>query len=152
MAAPDPPRLTVHRHDAGTSVLVTLVGEIDLDTVPMLREALESRLHDGVRTVDVCLAAVSFCDVSGVTALVAASQHTLAAGVSLLLHEPGRALVRLLDLTGTGFLLSGLQAEVLLPHFVPDLATGPAAQAPCPWCGAADGSVPPVPLALGCAS
>jgi anti-sigma B factor antagonist len=118
MAAPDPPRLTVHRHDTATSVLVTLVGEIDLDTVPLLREALESRLHDGVRTVDVCLAAVSFCDVSGVTALVAASQHTVAAGVSLLFHDPGRAMVRLLDLTGTGFLLGGAADAVALEPLV----------------------------------
>ncbi|MHA6764962.1 STAS domain-containing protein [Streptacidiphilus sp. PAMC 29251] len=106
MTAQNRPRLTVRRQDTPTSALVTLVGEIDLDALPLLRDALESRLSDGVLTIDVDLAGLSFCDVSGLGGFLGASDHASAAGVSLLLHEPGPALVRLLRLTGTGFLLA----------------------------------------------
>ena len=129
-------RLAVQRFDTPTSALVTLTGEIDLDAVPMMREALESRLHDGIRTVDVDLAAVTFCDVTGIGSLLGAAQHAFAAGVSLLLHEPTAATVRLLDLTGTRFLLTGLTVEHLRPLYTASAGPRPGAEEPCPCCAA----------------
>ena len=140
MIAPTPPprtRLAVRRLDTPTSALITLIGEIDLDAVPMVRDALESRLHDGIRTIDVDLVALTFCDVTGIGALLGAAQHAFAAGVSLLLHEPTAATERLLTLTGTRFLLTGLTVEHLRPLYTVSTGPGPVAERPCPCCGAA---------------
>ncbi|WP_405639872.1 STAS domain-containing protein [Streptomyces sp. NBC_00019] len=57
-------QLNVYRHDRDTRALITLAGEIDLATAPLLRSALTACVHDGIRTVDVDLTAVTFCDVS----------------------------------------------------------------------------------------
>lgn len=94
--------------DTPTSALVTLVGDLEPDAMPLLREALEGRLHDGVRTIDVDLAPVTYCGFSGLDALLGASQHAGMAGVALRLHQPPWSLTRLFDLIGTGFLVTGL--------------------------------------------
>jgi len=133
---PDRRLFDVHRYDTTTSALIVLVGEIDLDTAPPLHDALEARMHDGVRTVDVDLAAVTFCDLSGIDAFLNASQHAAAAGVSLCLHVPRPALGKLLDLTGSGFLLRGTPLGHLRPPVLFDLARGFPNQAYCVCCEA----------------
>jgi anti-sigma B factor antagonist len=59
------PQLNVYRHDRTKQALITLAGEIDID-----------------------LTAVTFCDCSGLTAFLHASQQTTAADGSLRLHYP----------------------------------------------------------------
>ncbi len=100
------PTLTVFRHDTTSRTLVVLAGEIDLASVPPLREALDRCLLDGFRTVDVDVRAVTFCDCSGLNALLVAAQRTASAGGSLRLRHPSAALTRLLALTGSGFLVA----------------------------------------------
>jgi len=112
---PGRPALSCYRYDTAASASITLAGEIDLDTAPLLRAALELRLHDGVSRVDVDLSAVSFCDASGLNVFLAVSRHAAAAGVSLRLREPDRALVRLFDLAGCGFLLAPGEAGLPVP-------------------------------------
>ncbi|WP_282082262.1 STAS domain-containing protein [Streptomyces tendae] len=102
------PQLAVYRHDRGDRTLVTLAGEIDLESVPLLRAALERCSRDGVRHLHVDLTAVGFCDCSGLNAFLHASQQAALAGRSLRLHHPPALLARMLDLTGCGFLLLGL--------------------------------------------
>ncbi|GAA4808772.1 STAS domain-containing protein [Streptomyces ziwulingensis] len=101
------PQLSVHRHDRGSRALITLVGEIDLDSVSSLRTSLERCLRDGIRTLDVDLAAVAFCDVSGLDAFLHAARRATVAGGALRLHHPPTGLVRMLDITGCGPLLLG---------------------------------------------
>jgi hypothetical protein len=55
------PQLTVYRHNRRTRTLITLVGEIDLESAPLVRASLEWCLRDGIRTIDVDLALVTFC-------------------------------------------------------------------------------------------
>ncbi|MEE1939696.1 STAS domain-containing protein [Streptomyces sp. TRM 70361] len=98
------PQLSVYRHDHGTRALITLAGEIDLVTAPLVRTALAECLRDGVRTVDVDLTAVTFCDGSGLNAFLAASQLATDAGVILRLHYPPPAIARIIGITGSGFL------------------------------------------------
>jgi anti-sigma B factor antagonist len=100
---PVPPSLNVHRHDTDDThrALITLSGEIDLDTAPAVREALSRCLRDGVQVIDVDLTAVSFCDCSGLNAFLGASEAAVAAGVLLRLHFPCPMLFRLLRLTGS---------------------------------------------------
>ncbi|MER5461967.1 STAS domain-containing protein [Streptomyces sp. NPDC002668] len=109
------PQLNVYRHDRGSRALLTLAGEIDLDTVPLVRESLEECLHGGIRTIDVDLTPVTFCDCSGLNAFLRASQLTTAAGGSLRLHYPPPLTARLIDLTDSGFLLRGLPFGHLVP-------------------------------------
>ncbi|WP_328403544.1 STAS domain-containing protein [Streptomyces sp. NBC_00390] len=102
------PQLNIYRHDRESRALITLAGEIDLDTAPLVRESLEGCLRDGIRTIDIDLITVTFCDCSGLNAFLHASQQTTAAGGSLQLHHPPALVARLVELTGSGFLLLGL--------------------------------------------
>ncbi|MFI1401123.1 STAS domain-containing protein [Streptomyces sp. NPDC020681] len=99
------PKLKVYRHDRESRALLTLAGEIDLDTAPLVRASLEECLRDGIRTIDVDLTPVTFCDCSGLNAFLHASYQTAAAGGSLQLHYPAPPVARLFDLTDCGFLL-----------------------------------------------
>ncbi|MER5469067.1 STAS domain-containing protein [Streptomyces sp. NPDC002935] len=101
------PPLTLYRHDRKNRALITLVGEIDLETAPLLGASLEGCLRDGIRTIDVDLTLVTFCDCSGLNAFLHAAQRVTAAGGTLRLHHPPRTLVLMVDIVGCGFLLVG---------------------------------------------
>ncbi|WP_406320724.1 STAS domain-containing protein [Streptomyces sp. NBC_01637] len=97
--------LNIHRHDRGSHATITLAGELDLQTAHSVRVVIEDCLGDGIRTVDIDLALLTFCDVSGLNAFLVVSRLTTTAGGSLCLRHPSQMLTRLLDLTATGFLL-----------------------------------------------
>jgi anti-sigma B factor antagonist len=100
------PQLHIYRHDSGFHALITLAGELDLVSAPPLRDVLARCLDDGIRKVDIDLGAMTFCDCSGLRVFLESSQHLTAVGGGLrLLHVP-RIVHCLLDITGTGFLLS----------------------------------------------
>lgn len=122
------PQLTVYRHDLRNRALITLAGEIDLGSAPLVRAALAQCLSDGIRIVDVDLTPVTFCDCSGLNAFLYAAQRTTEAGGILRLHNPPPTLGRILDLTGCGFLLLGLP----LRHLPPSLEDAPAPAVPAP--------------------
>ncbi|MFF8195693.1 STAS domain-containing protein [Streptomyces bobili] len=109
------PQLTIYRHDRRNRALITLSGEIDLDSAPLVCAALARCLSDGIRIVDVDLTPVTFCDCSGLNAFLYAAQRTTEAGGILRLHNPPPSLGRILDLTGCGFLLLGLPLGRLSP-------------------------------------
>ncbi|MEU7581601.1 STAS domain-containing protein [Streptomyces sp. NPDC041068] len=125
------PPLNIYRHDRRTRALITLAGEIDLGTVPLMRTTLERCLRDGVRTIDVDLTPVTFCDCSGLNAFIEMFVHTTVAGGTLCLHHPPPMLARMIELAGAGFLLQG-------PSAVP----GPVSRPAAPFATA------PVPLAV----
>jgi anti-anti-sigma factor len=101
------PPLTIYRHDREQRALITLVGEIDLRTAPLVRASLEGCLRDGILAIDVDLTLVTFCDCSGLNAFLHASQRVTAAGGTLRLHHPPRTLVLMVDIVGCAFLLVG---------------------------------------------
>ncbi|WP_405639474.1 STAS domain-containing protein [Streptomyces sp. NBC_00019] len=101
------PQLTVYRHVRRNRALVTLAGEIDLESVLLVRTALARCLRDGIRSVDVDLTSVTFCDCAGLNAFLYAAQQTAESGGTLRLHHPPPTLGRILDLTGCGPLLLG---------------------------------------------
>ncbi|MFF4587981.1 STAS domain-containing protein [Streptomyces sp. NPDC001388] len=102
------PQLNVYRYDRATRALITLVGEIDLTTAPLVSEALAACLRDGVRRIDIDLTAVTFCDASGLNAFLRASRLATDADSSLRLHHPSPCMARVIEITGTGFLLHSL--------------------------------------------
>jgi anti-anti-sigma factor len=117
------PQLTVYRHDRRKQALLTLSGEIDLESTPLVRTALEWCLGDGIRTIDVDLTPVTFCDCSGLNAFLHASRQTTLTGGTLQLHHPPPTLAKLVDLAGCAFLLLGLP----FGHLSPPLGDAPAA-------------------------
>ncbi|MGW0660924.1 STAS domain-containing protein [Streptodolium elevatio] len=113
---PVPVHLTVYRCDTNTGALLTVQGEIDLDTEPQLRGSMTRCLHDGHRTIDVDLSGVTFCDSSGLHAFLDISRDAAKAGGHLRLHHPNPIVARLLTLTGTGTLLLGLPVRSSPPQ------------------------------------
>ncbi|WP_307705036.1 STAS domain-containing protein [Streptomyces sp. V1I6] len=97
--------MNIHRRDRGSHATIALAGELDLETAHSVRGVIEDCLGDGIRTVDIDLTLLTFCDVSGLNAFLVASRLTTTAGGSLCLRHPNPMLTRLLDLTATGFLL-----------------------------------------------
>jgi anti-anti-sigma factor len=93
------PGLTVAERPSGRDALVTLAGELDHETVGILREALARTMRGYPRRLLLDCAGLAFCDSSGLNLLL----HTrlAAAGTSIELVAPRRMLLRLLALTGT---------------------------------------------------
>ncbi|TXS46516.1 anti-sigma factor antagonist [Streptomyces sp. uw30] len=118
------PQLSIHRHDRATRALITLAGEIDLATAPLVRAALAACMRDGIRTADVDLTAVTFCDGSGLNAFLTASQLATDAGMTLQLHYPPPTMARIIELTGSGFLLHELHAARRPSRRVPAVVGG----------------------------
>jgi anti-sigma B factor antagonist len=135
------PQLTIYRHDQRHRALITLAGEIGLESAPLVRAALAQCLSDGIRIVDVDLTPVTFCDCSGLNAFLYAAQRTTEAGGILRLYNPPQSLGRILELTGCGFLLLGLP----LGHLSPSLGAVPDPAAPA----LPHRSVPLVPVLSG---
>ncbi|MEO3845331.1 STAS domain-containing protein [Streptomyces sp. B22F1] len=126
------PQLNLIRRDLADRTVIYLAGEIDLESVPLLRELFAECMREGVRTVDVDLIAVTFCDCSGLRAFLEMSHRASEAGGTLRLHDPPTVLVRILDLTGTASLLLGQPAAAsheasLRPTAGPLLLWPPAA-------------------------
>lgn len=143
------PPLDIYRHDRKTRALITLAGEIDLETVPLMRTALERCLRDGVRTIDVDLTPVTFCDCSGLNAFIETFLRTTAAGGTLRLHYPPPMLAWMIELSGSGFLLLGPSAVPgPVPRFAALLAGTPV---PLPVAGfeTSHGLAPAAPVVSG---
>ncbi|MGW7240965.1 STAS domain-containing protein [Streptomyces sp. NPDC054804] len=122
------PQLTVYRHDRWNRALITLAGEIDLESAPLVRRVLAQCLSDGIRTIDVDLTPVTFCDCSGLNTFLHAAQKSSETGATLRLHHPPRTLGLILDLTGAGVLLLGVPSG----HLSPPTGSVPAPAAPVP--------------------
>jgi anti-anti-sigma factor len=135
------PQLTVYRQDRENRALITLSGEIDLESVPLVRASLERCLRDGIRAIDVDLIPVTFCDCTGLNAFLRAAQQATVVGGTLRLHHPPPTLARILDIAGCGFLLLGLP----FGHEPPPLVDTPATPVPAP----PHGSVPLAPVLSG---
>jgi anti-sigma B factor antagonist len=97
--------LNVYRHDRGHHATITLAGELDLDAAPALREMVENCLRERIRTIDIDLSALDFCDVSGLNAFLAAAERIASQGGSLRLHHLPPVMARLLELSDTASVL-----------------------------------------------
>ena len=106
------PQLNIYRHDHAGRTLITLAGELDLTTAPLVSAALTACLQDGTRTadIDVDLTAVTFCDAGGLNAFLAASRLATDTGASLKLHYPPPIMTRIIEITGSGHLLDVLHS------------------------------------------
>jgi anti-sigma B factor antagonist len=91
--------LAVHMHfPAAGSAVVVVAGEIDLSSVPKLRDSLAYALASPRREVVVDLAGVEFIDASGVGVLVGAASEAARTGVKFRLRRPSPSVGRVLQL------------------------------------------------------
>ncbi|WP_141307374.1 STAS domain-containing protein [Streptomyces spinoverrucosus] len=97
---------------------------MDTATAPLVSAALATCGRDGIRTADVDLTAVTFCDAVGLNAFLAASRHATDAGTTLQLHYPAPTMARIIEVTGSGSLLHELHAARPPSHRVPAAAGG----------------------------
>jgi len=100
-----PPGLRAHRCDSGHRTVLTLIGELDLDTTALLVGLVRTCLDSGARAITVDLSDLTFCDISGLNALLTTVQASAAVGAQLRLENPNPLMRRLVTLTDTGGVL-----------------------------------------------
>jgi anti-anti-sigma factor len=83
------------------SCRVTVAGDLDVVSAADVRDTLRAAVsaHD---RVDVDCGGLTFCDCSGLSALLAVAREAKASGSELRLHAVPHSLARLLRLTHTG--------------------------------------------------
>ncbi|MFW6091641.1 MAG: STAS domain-containing protein [Actinomycetota bacterium] len=108
------------------AVLLRIIGEVDLATVPKLSTALRATIAGPTSPTEVRidLAATSFIDAAGVGALVEGREAARRAGVGFAVDNATGVVRRLLDILG---LTDALHVEV-----VPRSATAPPMPRPGP--------------------
>jgi anti-anti-sigma factor len=84
------------------SVRVQPVGELDMATVPKLRQALEELVDAGFRRLVLDLARVRFMDSTGLRLLIAARSDVHAGGGRLTFLPGPPQVQRIFDVTGLG--------------------------------------------------
>ena len=82
-------RFAIEAAASGHHVVLSVRGDVDLATAPVLRHRLAEALT-GVTAVVVDLQGVGFMDSTGLGVLVSAHNRAAAAGVSLVLARPQR--------------------------------------------------------------
>ncbi|MZF87601.1 STAS domain-containing protein [Streptomyces sp. SID5643] len=92
--------LTVSRHDAVTGPVLHVTGDLDYDQAPVLRGRLDQLSLSPGQCLVLDLSGLEFCDSSGITALLAARQHALAARADVVLAAVPANLLRVLTLVG----------------------------------------------------
>lgn len=97
---------------------VVATGELDMATAPVLKQQLELADGDGIQAMILDLRNLSFVDLAGLHVFVDAHRRAESVGRRFVLVGANRSTRRLLELTGTGFLLDGEHAVGTLGAFV----------------------------------
>jgi anti-anti-sigma factor len=82
------------------SIVVTVRGNLDIDSAPVLSTTLDQVLERPVPRIVVDLSGVEFCDSTGLSAFVVGHRRAEAAGGWLRLAAPSAWLAGLLDTVG----------------------------------------------------
>ncbi|MFD8611629.1 STAS domain-containing protein [Streptomyces sp. NPDC059631] len=92
--------LTLNIRTAPGGPVIDLAGDLDHDSAPQVRDALaDLDLHPGQQLV-VGLGALTFCDSSGITVLIAARNHALEAGADIALAAVPERVRRIFRIVG----------------------------------------------------
>jgi anti-sigma B factor antagonist len=92
------PRLQVWVDDSPARVVIRLAGEIDLATVPQLRQVLDAHARSR-QTMVLDLREIEFVDSMGLAALVRARHRAIARGAKLELVAPPESVYKVFTLT-----------------------------------------------------
>jgi anti-anti-sigma factor len=91
---------TVADHPVDGATVVSLRGQLDIDTAQQLRDVLDAVLDQPVPHVVVDVAGLTFCDSIGLSALALAYNRCAEAGGFLRLSRPTPFLLRMLTVVG----------------------------------------------------
>ena len=94
------PGLSVSVRSAGDVTIAELAGELDIASVPALREQLVGLLRPRSSQLVVDLSKVVFCDASGLGALVRTANFAEARGAGVTVTHASPMLAMLMSLTG----------------------------------------------------
>ncbi|MFD7712588.1 STAS domain-containing protein [Streptomyces sp. NPDC059785] len=92
--------LTITIQDARTGPVLEVAGDLDYDTAADLRRAVESLALTAGRLLVLDLGGLDFCDSSGLTALIVARNHALAAQADIALAAVPANTARVLGIVG----------------------------------------------------
>ncbi len=92
--------IVVTGEPAGGAATVTLRGELDIDSAPHVRQAVETLNLDGVSNVVIALGGVGFIDSTGLGTLVGALKRCVVAGGDLVLTNPQPSILMILEISG----------------------------------------------------
>ena len=106
------------RHAAPGSVVVPLRGELDVATADRAADRALDRAIPGSSLI-LDASRVTFCDCSGLSALLRAARRARAMGCGFALMTPSPPLTRLLAITGVGDRLPVLDEPIAHTHLVP---------------------------------
>jgi anti-sigma B factor antagonist len=98
--------VTIESSVTGPTSVVTAAGENDSTTAPLLRKHLDALLDTEVRELCVDLGQVSFLDSAGLCVLATAHRRAVRQDVRMRVLASSRAVIRPLQITGLGELLS----------------------------------------------
>jgi anti-anti-sigma factor len=99
------------RNDVPDTTVLALAGELDLATIGMLKDAVTPRLKPGGRMV-LDLAALMFCDSTGLGAFVALHREARAQGAEFVLAAPRKRIANLFSMSGIDQVIPVQPAEV----------------------------------------
>ena len=107
MAIPEPEtELVIHRSVVGRRCVLRVEGEVDVQTVPQLRAAIDEALDAGALELWLDFTPTDFMDSTGLHALLETHSRTGALNRSLIVICPyGTPVHRLLELSGAGELI-----------------------------------------------
>ncbi|HEY6533684.1 MAG TPA: STAS domain-containing protein [Acidimicrobiales bacterium] len=92
--------LTINVHREGAEATLTLQGELDPHTAPMLADEIDGSVHDGATTVVLVLTGLGFVDSAGLRVIISADRALSEQGGRLVLRAPSDNVRRLLEITG----------------------------------------------------
>jgi anti-sigma B factor antagonist len=91
---------------------IALSGELDMATAPILSDSLALFEGNGVSTIVLDLHDLTFIDSTGLHAFLEARNRAMSNGHRLLLSGAGPAARRLIEITGTQFLLDEQKTDL----------------------------------------
>lgn len=92
--------LTITDRDTTAGPVVEVVGDLDYAHAAILRQQVEHLVLQPGQCLVIDLAGLDFCDSTGITALLAARQHALAAGAGIALAAVPANTMRILTIVG----------------------------------------------------
>ena len=101
--------LSVATHPTNIGLRLAVTGEIDIATVDRFTDALEGAIDQEPQALVVDLAEVTFMASAGVSALLNAYGRSTGVGIPLSVTNCGRAVERILDISGVRTLLTGAE-------------------------------------------
>lgn len=92
--------MKITSQDAATGPVLEIAGDLDYETAPAFRQAVDGLALTGGQLLVVDLGGLEFCDSSGISALLAARNLTTEQGTSLALAAIPANTARILRIVG----------------------------------------------------